>query len=85
MTTVAVLSQKGGVGKTTLAVNLASELARDGSDVLVVDPDPQGAASRWPAISHPPTLSLSGSTARRARLDVPVDLLRRRFRRQSRQ
>lgn len=44
---VAFLNQKGGVGKTTLAVHLAGELARNGQRVLVVDADPQGSALDW--------------------------------------
>ena len=46
---VALVNQKGGPGKTTLAMCLAGELARRGHRVLVADTDPQRTASRWAA------------------------------------
>lgn len=44
---VALFNQKGGVGKTTLALHLAGAWARQGRRVLVVDADPQGSALDW--------------------------------------
>src|SRR5260221_6802369 len=44
---VALLNQKGGVGKTTLATHIAGELAMRGQSVILLDADPQGSALDW--------------------------------------
>ena len=50
MQVIAVLNQKGGAGKTTIATHLARALQLDGADVLLVDSDPQGSARDWAAV-----------------------------------
>lgn len=50
MRVIAVLNQKGGAGKTTIATHLARALQLAGRDVLLVDSDPQGSARDWAAV-----------------------------------
>ena len=47
MKTIAILSQKGGAGETTLALHLAVAAAKDNLNAVVVDLDPQASAANW--------------------------------------
>ena len=47
MKTVAILSQKGGAGKTTLALHLAAAAESAGLPSVVIDLDPQASAAGW--------------------------------------
>lgn len=52
---IAFLNQKGGVGKTTLAINVAGALSKRGFKVLLVDADPQQSALDWSGVRGEPS------------------------------
>ncbi len=69
---LAVMSQKGGCGKTTLSLNLAAALAREGRKVLLIDADPQQTAQDWAAIrSTPPSFQVVGLSKPVLHRDLP--------------
>ena len=57
---IAVLNQKGGSGKTTIATHLARALQLGGSSVILIDSDPQGSARDWSAAHESQPLSVVG-------------------------
>ena len=60
MQVIAVLNQKGGSGKTTIATHLARALQLDGASVLLVDSDPQGSARDWAAVQDDNPVTVVG-------------------------
>ena len=82
MLTISVISQKGGAGKSTLAIHLAAEAAAQGMRSLLVDLDPQGNAAKWgdrrgelaPDVSaeHPAKLDAVLEAARTERYGIVV-------------
>ena len=59
-TVIAVLNQKGGVGKTTIASNLGEAIKQTGRSVLLVDSDPQGSLRDWNEASEGSLLPVVG-------------------------
>ena len=57
MKTLAVLSRKGGTGKTTLAIHLAVAAENAGHTVVLIDLDPQASAAKWDDQRDDDTLS----------------------------
>lgn len=49
---VSFVNQKGGVGKTTSAINFAASLKRKNYKLLLIDADPQGSATQWHAVEN---------------------------------
>lgn len=80
---ITVAGLKGGIGKSTLTINLAACFHRAGHRALIVDADPQGTCRTWAAraseVSHegPPVVAIDGKTLRRdlARVSEGFDIV----------
>jgi chromosome partitioning protein len=70
MKILALVSQKGGSGKTTLALHLSVEAARRGERVLLVDLDPQASATKWADRRQSSPVDIDVSSEQPARLDA---------------
>lgn len=69
---ISIQNQKGGVGKTTLAVHISHALALKGARVLLVDADPQGSARDWAAArTDKPPFSVIGLDRPTLHRDLP--------------
>ena len=71
MKTIASYNVKGGVGKTSAAVNLAYLSAQDGRRTLLWDLDPQGAASSCSASAQRSRVAAASSSAGHGRCSTP--------------
>jgi chromosome partitioning protein len=73
MKTLALVCQKGGAGKTTLAIHLAVEAAANGVRTLIMDLDPQASAARWGDRRQPSVIDVDVAVEAAARLEASLE------------
>lgn len=76
MHTLTLISQKGGAGKSTLAIHLAVEAAAHGRRTLLLDLDPQGSAVSWADRRQPGTVDIDAAIEVPARLEAALKAAR---------
>src|ERR1700746_4027547 len=70
---IGVLNRKGGVGKTTIAINVAATLAAAGLRVLLVDADPQASALSWSRLrERDPLFAVVGMARATPHREIPL-------------
>ena len=72
MHTIALICQKGGAGKTTLAIHLAAQAAASGVRTILLDLDPQASAARWADRRQPGGVDVDVATEAPARLEAAL-------------
>jgi len=67
---ISFVNQKGGVGKTTAAINLASSLVRKNNNLVLIDADPQGSATTWHSIEDNQAFEIIDHPGELTRADI---------------
>jgi len=69
---ISFVNQKGGVGKTTAAINLASSLVRKNHKLVLIDADPQGSAAIWHSIEDNQAFEILGHPGELRQADIEI-------------
>lgn len=69
---ISFVNQKGGVGKTTTAINLASSLVRKNHKLVLIDADPQGSAATWHGIEDNQAFEIIGHPDKLTQADIDI-------------